>query len=813
MGGYGSSDITANIEVNLNNIDRSTQDAATLASQLKDWGSSIEAANKQLQDYNTTQEEMLQTASDLAEAHEKIVSAARELRDISAASSVNIRDMAQNAREIQSALSGLGGASGAPYIPGMSSASPASVVDSSLSPGMGMPGAPEATPADFGMSGGGSGGIISSLVNASIIGNSGNRGSSYPSRPNGTVPDNGSPNSPVSTKGSGDEGLSYGELKAKQLLGINYWMPGGKTAALGRYIDRISGGSVTKTLGGYISNHPRIFGSPGSEFGGPGSDAFTKSMMDSGIGPMTAEQAAMLPQSAYSQEVSQAMSRATIAAEAEGGLAVEGTAGLMGSLGGLMQAAAPIAAAGYIGMKAYDAYSTFQQQGQVLGSLTGQTGAPGKMVGMEATDFLGTLFNPLMSYGTAKEIQMTGMAAGFQGDPNGVFGGNAANQGLLGKYTGFAAGSYQKYGMSPQDSMAMFNSAIIQAGGTVQQLTASLDLLAQVSASTNTSFSQLQANFAGSLSTVASLGGQGSSGIALAGALANPFAGDQILKGAPGPGGLLSTQAGIALTAQAMGISYTQLYTQMAEGHTGAVANGTYSAILTQLRNMGVNLSLTEPALSAELDNKAMIITNVLQMLLPYKPDGSPYNWAPNTAVEFVKQIAKGNGNPAAIMNKDSATAAADVSSVLNNMTGGKTGSTGATNFFNNLGQDIGLGPRNPGFSINYKGKTTDYTKNTIEHLPLAQQQALMQELANGTATISTWANGFNKGTTGTLGSFLKNSQLINAESKNSAQVTIGFTPNASKYFTVNGQKNATIQWNSNQGNGSNTLQVPPGVS
>lgn len=806
MGGYGSSDITANIEVNLNNIDRSTQDAATLASQLKDWGSSIEAANKQLQDYNTTQSEMLQTASDLADAHEKIVNAARELREISAASNVNLRDMAQNAREIQSALSGLGGSSGAPYIPGMSSASPASVVDSSLSPGMGMLGSPEATPADFGMSGGGRD-IISSLVDASIIGNSGSGGGRGKS-----------PNSPVSTTGDSGEGggggseLSYGELKARQLLGINYWMPGGKTAALGRYIDRVSGGSVTRTLGGYIGKYPKIFGSPGSGTQA-GSDAFTKSMMDSGIGPMTAEQAAMLPDSAYSGDVSQAMSRAAIASEAEGGLLTAGSSGLLGSLGGLMRVAAPIAAAAYIGQQAYNAYSTFQQQGQVLGSLTGQTGAPGKMVGMEATDFLGTLFNPLMSYGTAKEIQMTGMAAGFQGDPNGVFGGNAANQGLLGKYTGFAAGSYQKYGMSPQDSMEMFNSAIIQAGGTVQQLTASLDLLAQVSASTNTSFSQLQANFAGSLSTVASLGGKGSSGIALAGALANPFAGDQILKGAPGPGGLLSTQAGMALTAQAMGISYTQLYTQMAEGHTGAVANGTYSAILTQLRNMGVNLSLTEPALSAELDNKAMIITNVLQMLLPYKPDGSPYNWAPNTAVEFVKQIAKGNGNPAAIMNKDSATAAADVSSVLNNMTGGKTGSTGATNFFNNLGQDIGLSPRNLGFSINYKGKTTDYTKNSIENLPLAQQQALMQELANGTATISTWAQGFNKGTTGTLGSFLNNSQLINAESKNSAQVTIGFTPNASKYFTVNGQKNATIQWNSNQGNGSNTMQAPPGIS
>jgi hypothetical protein len=259
-----------------------------------------------------------------------------------------------------------------------------------------------------------------------------------------------------------------------------------------------------------------------------------------------------------------------------------------------------------------------------------------------------------------------------------------------------------------------------------------------------------------------------------------------------------------------MGVSYTQLYSQFARGNYSAIGQASYTAILTQLRNMGVNLNLTGAALDNELYNKAFILTTLLQELLPVKPDGTPYNWQPNTAVEFVKQIIKGNGNPAAALNQNANTSAASVQSTLNNMTGGKTGAAGATNFFNSLGNDIGLdGPRNQNFSINYDGKTTSYYGvASIERLPLAQQQALMEELASGSATITKWANGANPSKTATLGQFLNNAQLINAENPKSNQVTITLDPKASKYFNVEGQKNLTINYNSSTGTGSNTNQT-----
>ena len=243
MGGYDSSDITANIEVNLNNIDRSTQDAATLASQLQDWGSSIEAANKQLQDYNTSQEELLQTSEQLADVSERIVEAARQLKEISASSTVNFRDLAQNAREIQNALGGLGGV-GTPYVPGVSGSSGGGGGGGGGDiPGGGMPGAPDYGPDDYGTDGSS---IISDVLAAASAGSK-----PYTGKKRAT--------SPVSTAGE-EEGPSHGDKMAKKMLGINYWMPGGKLAALGRYVDKLSEGKISSRLSTMVTNHPRIFG-------------------------------------------------------------------------------------------------------------------------------------------------------------------------------------------------------------------------------------------------------------------------------------------------------------------------------------------------------------------------------------------------------------------------------------------------------------------------------------------------------------------------------------------------------------------------
>jgi hypothetical protein len=637
MGGYGSSDITANIEVNLNNIDRSTQDAATLASQLKDWGSSIEAANKQLQDYNTTQSEMLQTASDLAEAHEKIVSAARELREISAASNVNLRDMAQNAREIQSALSGLGGSSGAPYIPGMSSASPASVVDSSLSPGMGMSGAPAATPSDFGGSSGDGSGRAGSMLSSLIAASSG-----------GGEPGGGS-GTPASVKdgiysASSVEGGHYGQELSKKILGINYWMPGGKAAALGRYVDRLSGGKFTDTLGGYVKKYPRIFGTPTQDLNTSGEEAFSNYMGKQGFVDLSgrgisAKVADEMFQSGDPAMTAGLIQGGAVEAAKAGGLGVVAEGGLLGSLGGLMTAAAPYAAAAYVGQKLYNTYATYSRQGQLLGSLTGENNS-NKMVGIEATDFLGTLFNPRLGYGTAKEIQMTGLSAGYQGDVNGVFNNASGGRGLLGQYTSFASNAYQQYGISPQESLSMFQSGIIQAGASVTDLSGALRNLANTSAVTNTSFSVLKEQFTSFLSGIAAGGGTGNAAVQLATADALTNQNNPLLSGAGSTASILTSQVGQALVAQQMGVSYTQMFnisrTPVGLQREGEAANQVF---LNYLRNMGLTPGM--PNLENAVGSMAYALPTILTQLGIKNPSGGA--WNENTAYTYTVK-ALGNG-------------------------------------------------------------------------------------------------------------------------------------------------------------------------
>ena len=806
MGGYGSSDITANIEVNLNNIDRSTQDAATLASQLKDWGTSIEAANKQLQDYTTSQSELLQTSNDLAETHERIVAAARELKEISAQSGVNLRDMAQNAREIQSALSGLGGVGAAPYTPGVSSASPASVVDSGLGYGMGMPGAPESTPADFGMSTGGNS-VLDDLISASMTGGGGGGGKAT---------------SPVSTKegvyqaGSIENG-SYGESMAKKILGINYFMPGGKLAALGRYVDKISGGKVVGKLGKFVSNNPRIFGTPTQDLNSGGEEAFSNYMAKQGFfnakgqGISANEANSMFASGAEGMTADVIQGGAVSAAEA-GGLGVVAEGGLLSTLGGVAAAAAPVAALAYLGMQGYNAYASYQQQGQVLGSLTGQTGQAGRMVGMEATDFLGTMFNPLLNYGTAKEIQMTGLGAGFQGNPNGVFGGDASSQGLLGQYTGFASNAYQNYGMSPQDSLQMFNSSVIAAGTTAQQLTEALHNLANVSATTNTSFQQLQKNFSNSMNYLGGMGATGASAINLATGMSLANAGNTVAdkylqqQNIGGTGGLLQNEAGIALTAQAAGMSFTQAFGAMATDKGAAqLGVATNTAVLNMLKN-SLGLYPGMPGLKKAITDNLYQAYMILSTLLPMGPDGKGAQWTPRAAYDWLMKELSGHGGGESI-------SAGNVVGVTTAMNVLLKGAHNTMDEFNNIFSQVQGTGTHAFASIEENGQL--YTTAGIENMSKSKQQKLLSDLIKGKATVGLDKTGI--GGTGyngqLLGSLIGSNGLTsfenNPNSLNQYQIELG--PQAAALFKLinNPQQltNQQIKYLSSMGLNTNTYQ------
>jgi hypothetical protein len=745
MGSYGSSDITANIDVNLNNIDRSTQEAATLASQLKDWGTSIEAANKQIIDYTTSQSELLQMSESIADAHERIVNAARELKEISAASNVNLRDMATNAREIQNALSGLGGESigggggGAPgYVPGTSSASPASILEEG---GMGMPGAPEA-PGDYGMGTDNTGGMISDMIAISTgraKGPGGGRGRGPDITGKGGT-------SPISTQEALDPITKYGQDKAKQILNIPYWAPGGKIAALGRYVNNLGGGKLVGRMGNFIGRHPRIFGNPKIP---SGAEAFQQSMIDSGIGPMTAEQAGMLPESVASSIMPE-IGSAAASAEIAGGLDAAGvaaSAGLLGAVGSAAAIVAPVAALGYMG---YQVYSNYEKQGQLLGSLNGDNN-PNKMLGYEASDFLNTLFNPRIGYGTAKEITMTGLAAGFQGT-QGLFGGGS---GLLGQYSGFASGAYQNYGIGPQDSLQMFNSAVIAAGSTVQQLSSALGSLANVSATTNTSFQQLQKNFTNSISYLGGLGATGSTAVNLAAGMSLANAGNTVAdkylqqQNIGGTGGLLQTDMGLALAAQTSGMSFTQAFGAMGtQQGANQLATATNTAVLNILKN---NLGLypgmpnLEGAITANL-YQAYII---LRTFLPVGPDGKPANWTPKSAHDWLMKELGGHGGGESI-------AAGQATGLVGgiNKISGKT----AQDTLHNALQLVKGTNGSKEFQAIRVGKEY-YTQAAIDNMTNHQQQVLVSELLQGKATEGI----LNLSGRGKNGKFSKLGELLNS--------------------------------------------------
>jgi len=813
MGGYNSSDITANIEVNLNNIDRSTQDAATLAAQLQDWGSSIEAANKQLQDYNTSQEDLLQTSEKLADVSERIVDAARQLKEISASSNVNFRDLAQNAREIQNALSGLGGGVAGPYVPGVSSTTPASLSGDLMSGG-GMPGAPDYMPDDYGAD---SSSVFPDLIAASAASTKG-----YTGKRRATAA--------ASTDPAEAAGPSYGDRMVKKMLGINYWMPGGKLAALGRYIDKFSEGKVSARLSSMVTKHPGIFGSEGVAATAEKIDeGLYRNMMAKasfadahGIGLGPAEARAMAAADGAAPELIDAVAAAEAAAVVPGVAGVAAGGGLIGSLASAAVPLAGIAAAGYIGMKAYNAYATYQQQGQLLGSLTGENNA-GKMVGMEANDFVRTLFNPRLSYGTAKEIQMTGLAAGFQGDVNGVFnGGTGANAGLLGQYTGFASSSYQKYGMSPQDSMQMFNSAIIDAGGTVQQLTGALENLAQVSATTNTSFKQLQANFTNQASLLGGLGMQGGTALYAAESLSLANSGNSAAdvylqkQNIGGTGGLLQNTSGIALTAAAAGMSFTQAFGQMGTSKGAAsLLSGTNSAILAILKN-SLGLYPGMPNLELAISNNLYQAYVILSKLLPEGPDGKGAQWTPQAAHDWLKKELSGAGGGESV----AAGSASDLTGLVNTLTGGKTGTAGVNNAINTiagaLGGTTGLTLGHTGSEIEIDGKWQ--ALNTISNMDPKQQQQVLTDLLQGKDKVRDYTLGLgstsSSGKAQTLADLMNNSTLqgINNGSITQSQMQVELGPKAAALFELinNPQKltNQQLKYLSSMGLNVNTHQT-----
>ena len=806
MGGsYGSDDISINIGANLNNIDSSIAEAETLATRIGDWRTNIEAANKELGDTFESFNKITGALDEQLQKQDAIVQAQRELRDISAVSKQNIKDTADYYRDIAGVLSNM---SNNINLVGM------------VGQGAGMGGG-----------GGGGGGGDAGILGGPYPGGEGGEPYNTPvgTTNTGAIDDWWNRTLATSTmNGGGDNSAAGGNgrsrrpgsppmtdeqarsASANKLLSIPYWQPGGRLAATGRWLNNVFPGSVTNIL-----NKPWIVGNPVGR--------------DAAGNPLTKQDLALQKQLAASgmegdlSKISysaMADNPFVLAPEAAGalesaagvstGVAMEG--GLMGAAGGLMAAAAPVAAAAYLGSKIYGAYSTYQQQGQLLGSLTGDVSS-GKMLGYELGAFNASFLNPRLSYGAAKDITMTGLAAGFQG--GGGYPGSPAS-GLLGAYTNFASGAYQNYGMSSQESMGMFQAGVIQAGASDNQLTDALRSLANVSATTNTSFTVLKENFTNFLGTIAGLGGAGAGAIALAQSNALVNAGNPLLGGAGSTASILQGQVGQALAAQQLGISYTQMYNEMGtKGGLQALSQASNQSVLNILANMGLRPGATKE----QIGSMAYALPTILMSVGITPPGGG--QWTQEKAVRYVENALSNGGTGEA---SDVGTAKS-LTGVLNSLTGKQSGSAGLQTMLSNLDKiEIGHQGMNPNaagarteYEVTLNGKKQTLTGSQIMSLSESDQRKIEQELLTGKATVGQvdlrygHRFGFNK--RNTVGALTGNAALqgigSGAITSNNLQLELG--PKAAALFQLvsNPQKlsNQDIKYLSSMGLKTNTIQ------
>jgi len=224
------------------------------------------------------------------------------------------------------------------------------------------------------------------------------------------------------------------------------------------------------------------------------------------------------------------------------------------SMGGMMKGLGKAGAVGSLALQGAEAvYGTIAgalQEGQLYTGLTGGTGVQGALgqdLGAQLTSAFG--LNPFESYGTAKQIRMDALAMGY--------GQNSALEGQAVSFGNYAA---QKFGMDPSKSMEMFNIAVVQAGASATQLQASLDGLARQSSGTQLSFQQAQQTFMQTTQNLAGIGITGGANLALSQASAT-FAGGNLALQQSGfnPAGMLSSTIGQAMLAQEMGTTVPML--------------------------------------------------------------------------------------------------------------------------------------------------------------------------------------------------------------------------------------------------------------
>ena len=832
MGGlYGGNDVGLSVGIELSNIDRSIEEASTLATQIKQWREDNEAFVRSLSD---TQEALTMLTTEYEKQkslRQETIGAEEQLRDLSAQIRDNARSTAQTYQEISGILNTMNTNLGVPSVPGMGPAASApygnvsritssdfSTFDSDRAA------SPSSAPLSSGGGGGGGGGgaFYDPFSDDSdpLSGSGGGGDSDLADLTPITGPGRRSLGNWKSVLhsygGGGQRGLS-GIQEIQRVLSLPQYGMRGRAASWLRYGNRITNGGLYKAVskpwlvghstystnsveslaramsGAELSYKEDLLRRGMETLPGVVKDPVTGAVISGAVLPediihesyqrnlstlqglqlegKTADEAeAVLQHSGllsgnYGAALSGALTQARTAGSLSGGL-----------ISGLSKAAPWVGGALAVGKLAYGGYAWTQRASQMYGGLTGDTSSlKGMGMGIEARFMSGFGLNPRMDYQHAMEILGGGLAQGYKGD-------------LMTQYRDYAYGAYTKYQVDPQQSLANFNNAVNIAGGTMSTLSTTLDQLAKTAATTNTSFKSLQQQQTAYIGALTSMGWGGDMATSIGAAAAESMANNPALAGHATSANLLTSITGLAMASSVTGTPLSQMYgaasgTNMNQSLKLLGATDTY---VRRILQSIVGVSPQSSNFNAVVESKWMQLTMVLQKMVP--PINGQKEWDPRSAVEYTKQLLKGQSGVGTALVGDAERA-------ITGLLGGQGLNTnaGLTNFFNNLtsatfktGHD------------NINGHTADqialqYTDNGVMHTVTADEAAKMsfnekmniykQVAGSGRHIAQAYRDQQGKihmGQKETLGSALNN-QLLNAVESNkvSPQSLIALTPEA----------------------------------
>jgi len=237
---------------------------------------------------------------------------------------------------------------------------------------------------------------------------------------------------------------------------------------------------------------------------------------------------------------------------------------LSGALGTIGRFGVGASMVGQAALYGYDKVAQGLQEGQLYTGLTGGTSvmsALGQDLGAQITAGFG--FNPMESYGTAKQIRMDALSMGY-----------GQNTNLFNNAVGFGNYAASNFQMDPSQSMAMFNQAVIQAGSSASALHAALQSVAQQASTSALSFAQAQQTLSQSSAIAGAMGITGVNNTILSTAASTFARGDLALQQSGyNPLNILSSIGGQALVAQQLGTNVMNLPYAMSKTSATGVAS------------------------------------------------------------------------------------------------------------------------------------------------------------------------------------------------------------------------------------------------